>query len=707
VIDRIWISAFFSLYALISVSQIELKPEYLNTSLAHQVEIAEDKQKVYSLDDVLRNANLEFRSPVKEIEILDFNQSRWFVRFTVFNPSSEKTIYLETARPITDKVDLFEIYNGYPIQSWHSGDSRQFDKKTYAHRKNIFPIKFKAEETKSFYLVMESDGEVINLPVIFWDKDEFLKVDYRNQLLHGLYFGMLAVVIFIFFIFYVLLKEISFLYYILYVFFQFMLQFSLEGFSFQYIFPNQPCWANNSVLLSAGFTTFFVVLYSIAFLKIKYRIPTWYRIFRVLLVLIALTTAMTLTTGVLHVIAYPAINVLSLLVILAIVYLIIKLTKSGYSINKAFTLGFILLIVGAIIFILGNLGIFGDARISELSLKISSGLEILALSVSMAGKYRELQREKELAQEKALEKLEQLVEERTEEVRMQKEHIEEQNKDILDSIHYAQRIQNAILPVDNLLQSVAQKHFLFYQPRDIVSGDFYFAAKLMDEKQNDWDVLAAVDCTGHGVPGAFMSIIGNNLLNDAILKQQLSQPGKILEFMNKGLIDALNMDSKESGAIRDGMDMALLLINRKAQIIRFAGAKNGMYWLCANSSAPAQEFSDLKRVELDGVNRVLLEIKADKKPIGTTEGEEQYEQHEFRYSNGDRFYIFSDGFADQFGEDDNGKVKKFGSKRMKELILESSNMAINEQGELLKSAYHSWKNNEEALDDVLVIGVEV
>lgn len=696
------------LFDLTINGQIELNEATLNVSIASKTEIAEDREQAYSLEQALQSGDLTFRAAIKDIEILDFNSSRWFVRFSVTNPSTEKLIYLETARPITNKVDLHEIRNGEIIQTWKSGDDRPFNQKTYAHRKNIFPIKFKADEKKTFYLVLESDGEVINLPVIFWEKDKFLEVDYGNQLLHGFYFGMLAFVIFIFFIFYLLLKEISFLYYVIYVFFQFMLQFSLEGFTFQYILPNQPYWANNTVLLSAGGAIFFVVLYSIAFLKIKYRIPRWYRIFRVLLVFVFLISLIGMTNGVLHIIAYPAINVLSLFVILVIVYLIFHLKKSGYAINNAFTFGFIILIIGAIIFILGNLGIFGDARLSEMALKISSGLEILALSVSMAGKYRELQREKELAQEKALETLEGLVEKRTEEVRIQKEKIENQNKDILDSIHYAQRIQDAILPTSDTLQKIAGNHFLFYKPRDIVSGDFYFAGQITDKDNDCWDIIAAVDCTGHGVPGAFMSFIGNNLLLDAITKEKITTPEMILSYMNRGLINALKMDSTKESAIRDGMDMSLVMINRNTNTIRYSGAKNSIYWIhkYPHANGPS-ETENIKTTPSNTDSFALTEIKADKKPIGFIDDNDGYHNIEFSYNSGDRIYLYSDGYPDQFGIDENGKIKKYGSKRFKELLITTMNLNIQSQHIILEKTFFDWKQDQEALDDVLVICLEL
>jgi two-component system, sensor histidine kinase LadS len=693
-------------------TQIILQEEFLNTSVAHLAEIAEDKKHEFDVVGVIKTGGLSFRPLEKSLETLDFNSSRWFVRFTVQNTSVAQQIMLETARPITNRVDLFEVENGTVVQIWQSGDGRAFDKKTFEHRKNIFPINFEPNESKTFYLLMESDGEVINLPLIFWEQKQFYTKDYNHQLFHGVYFGMLAVVIFIFFIFYLLLKEISFLYYVLYVFFQLLLQMSLEGFSFQYLFPKNLYWTNNIVLISAAGTVFFVLLYAMNFLKLSARLPKWNRFYKIVLLIILVICAMSLTnTTVLHEISYPIINVVSFIGIVSIVYLIFKLKRQGYAVNNAFALGFIILIAGAVVFILGNVGVLGDAQLSEMSLKISSGLEVLALSVSMAGKYRELQQEKELAQEKALEKLEQLVQERTAEVSAQKEKIEEQNMDIVGSIRYAQRIQGAMLPDQETLNSVLQDHFIFFRPRDIVSGDFYFTQKAITSKGNEIDVFAAVDCTGHGVPGAFMSFIGYNLLQESIKEDLAEAPSKALSFLNEGLMKLLNIKEKdEAGAsLRDGMDMALCGLDRKNNILHYAGAKNSLYII--TSSNNPQQIPNSKEPLLDITEtKMLIEIKADRYPIGLYGdlSAHTFENHSIQLKKGDLIYIFSDGYADQFGGyDEEDKAKKLGTKRFKKLLLETAHLSMDEQLEKITQTFDNWRGPIEQLDDVVLIGVRL
>ena len=692
--------------------------DVMNTSVAHKATFFQDKNQSISFEDVLKNPEAyEFEAFSKPLEVIDFNSSRWFVRFDVKNTGSSKNIILETARPITNRVDLYEIVGNEIIQEWKSGDDRTFDEKSYPHRKNLFQIHFEPNEVKSFYLVLESDGEVINLPLTFWDKKYFHQVDAKNQLFHGFYFGVLALVIFIFFFFYLMLKEVSFLYYILYVFFLFFLQFSLEGFTFQYIFPNFPYLANNSVLITASGTAFFLVLFAITYLKLKDRLKKWYVLFKSALISFAVLFIVSFSTGLLHELTYPVINLLSLIATISILWVIFLLKKKGYVVSNAFTVGFALLIVGAVIFILGNLGVIGDAKLSELSLKISSGLEVLALSLSMAGRYKELQEEKEKAQEKALENLERIVEERTKEVKKQKLKIEEQHKDMLSSIKYAQRIQEAILPSDEQVKKILPDSFIFYQPKDIVSGDFYFVEQVTTPSGEKVAIFAAVDCTGHGVPGAFMSFLGNNFLTQGTKIKEVNDSAEALNFLNQGIFNALKIkEAQEKGVnIRDGMDIAMVGINHSSMNLSFAGAKNGI--LIITSSSRKEDFDfEQKNIKAPLFNAneslMLVEIKGDKHPIGLYgEFSESFTNHQYPIKKGDLIYAYSDGYIDQFGgahlADIKKGGKKFGTKRFKELILSIADLPMEEQKEKLVTTFVDWKGDLENLDDVLVMGVRV
>jgi phosphoserine phosphatase RsbU/P len=275
--------------------------------------------------------------------------------------------------------------------------------------------------------------------------------------------------------------------------------------------------------------------------------------------------------------------------------------------------------------------------------------------------------------------LEEKVRERTLRIEKQKEEIEEQKKHIMDSIYYARRIQNAILPSTDIIDKYLKNYFILYLPKDIVSGDFYWI--------HDVDglfMMAAVDCTGHGVPGAFMSIVGFNQLNYAVNVKKARNAATILDELNQGVISTLNERKCES-SIKDGMDMALCIFDFAAKKVEYSGANNPLLHI------------------KDGQ---VTKYKADRFPIGAFEGDEpqKFRNCEIQLSGGDCIYLASDGYADQFGGPDN---KKFMFKRFEELLLEIHDFPMDLQKELLQKRLDEWRGNNEQVDDILVIGIKI
>ncbi|MCW3084674.1 MAG: protein serine/threonine phosphatase [Bacteroidetes bacterium] len=276
-----------------------------------------------------------------------------------------------------------------------------------------------------------------------------------------------------------------------------------------------------------------------------------------------------------------------------------------------------------------------------------------------------------------------LLEFQNEQIQQQKKTIEVKNKDITDSIIYAKRIQEAILPPVEYIKEAFPDSFVLYKPKDIVSGDFYYF-----QKTNDGRIfLAAVDCTGHGVPGAFMSIVGFNALNQAINEYRLLQPGDVLNKMNRLLADTLHASDKEK-SVQDGMDISLCLIDPQQKMLQFAGAFNSL-WIVRNKE--------------------LIEYKANKFPVGGSDafeqtGEQVFTNNELSLTSGDCIYMFTDGYADQFGGPEG---KKFKHKNLKELLLGIQDKNIKEQQQALTDKQEEWRGNLEQVDDILIIGVRI
>jgi len=282
--------------------------------------------------------------------------------------------------------------------------------------------------------------------------------------------------------------------------------------------------------------------------------------------------------------------------------------------------------------------------------------------------------------------LESLVTERTEEIQHQKEEIEKSRdeiaryaKDITDSIKYAQRIQSAIFPEWESLKSMLPNSFVFFRSKDIVSGDFFFA-----ERVGDLRIIAAVDCTGHGVPGGFMSIVANNLLTQAVKQMGLSQPSEILDYLNEGITNTLHQTYEES-SVKDGLDIAICSLNVKTRKLEFSGAYNPLYLF------------------RDGE---LIIHRGDRFPVGMFVGEEikRFTNIEIQLQPDDVFYIFSDGYADQFGGSKGKKLKLHG---FRDLLHSIHTIPMNQQQATLALKLEEWMGNLEQVDDIVIMGVRI
>lgn len=313
-----------------------------------------------------------------------------------------------------------------------------------------------------------------------------------------------------------------------------------------------------------------------------------------------------------------------------------------------------------------------DAKLKQNRIVIFSFLGgvllLLALSFVILQGYRQKQ------------KANLLLENKNKEIEAKNEVIEKKNKDITASIRYAFRIQSALLPTEEMIHKYLPNCFVLYRPKDIVSGDFYYFC----EKDN-FIIFAAVDCTGHGVPGAFMSIVGHNLITQAINEKQLSKPSDILNFLSLGVNKLLRKDNDEQQGVKDGMDLTFCTLDKTTGKLQMSGAYNPLMIVR---------------------NKEVIQFDVDIYPIGTAFNEKftSFTNVDVDVQPGDTIYLFSDGYLDQFG---GPNKKKFMKKQFRETLIKINDYSLAEQKDFLYKRFDEWKGEVEQIDDVLVIGVKI
>ncbi|MGP8217541.1 MAG: tetratricopeptide repeat protein [Bacteroidia bacterium] len=311
---------------------------------------------------------------------------------------------------------------------------------------------------------------------------------------------------------------------------------------------------------------------------------------------------------------------------------------------------------------------------------------MLALAFFIFRSYRQKQKANVIItrQKEEVEKQKEEVEQKNQIIEHQKNIVDEKNKDITDSIQYASRIQRALLTTDEYINRHLKDYFILFKPRDIVSGDFYWT---FSSGENDKVFhIACCDCTGHGVPGAFMSLLNISLLNETVVERKITRPDLVLNEVRTNIIKALNPKGSDTES-KDGMDCIYCSIDLETKTLNAACANNSLWIIKHNDKSVIKEFAP------------------DKMPVGIQYGEQKpFTLHSEQVAEGDCVYLFSDGYADQFG---GAKGKKFKYKQLGELLVANSGKSMAEQKKILEETFENWKGGLEQVDDVLVIGLRI
>ena len=600
-----------------------------------------------------------------------------------------------------------------------------------------------AEQT--IYIRWKS-GSSVGAPLMnFIAQETIVQNDRIERMVLFALLGMMIIISCFFLILFFALHDRQYIYFSLYILFFAIFLFLSEGYLGEFF------WKAN-VLESIVFTgaeTFtislvsvFFLLLGISYMELKRALPGWYWTVVVVLGLIGVRVVTFLLGSLLHieirgfvqnVVIFAWVLAISIIPLLLLIIPAIYRIREGFSPAWYFLIANIVLIPLALITVGSTILTFTATTVNESFLVrilkvsgvyIATILQILIFSIGLARKMRLDEKEKRIAQKKIIDQLkeneklkdkvtrelEQKVRERTREISEQKEEIESQRdeieaqrdllfvqkKEITDSIGYAQRIQAAILPHKAYMDQVIHDYFIIFKPRDVVSGDFYWIKEV-----DSSIVIVAADCTGHGVPGAFMSMLGITLLNELIVLGNIDQPGRILGQL-RSKVKAMLVQEGNIRDQKDGMDMAIAVIDKEKMELQFAGAYNPLYLIRDREHLTGHE-PGLKTT-INGEESVLFELKGDKQPIGIHWEEKDFSTQMVTLKEKDTVYVFSDGYIDQYGGD---QRKKFKSRKFKELLLSIQSGSMEMQKKRIEETFENWRGNIEQIDDVCVIGVRI
>jgi serine phosphatase RsbU (regulator of sigma subunit) len=693
---------FFSLAAfgqetIVLTNNYEIKP------IGQSIAIFEDKTTTKTFEEISKpEFDTAFRKSTNDIPNFNLTKSVFWIKIKVTNQSDFNNWYLENTNASADHFNIYLPKPDGTFKETKSGFHVLLRNRDIKVRHPLFPLDIPKDSTITFYVKLSADVP-LQAYLSIGKLDELMENYHVNDILHGGFFGLLFMLIIYNLFIYFSVKDKVYLFYMAYVISNgFFISFTL-GYSIhlpdwaQFIFHKHPAW----VPLCLGCTS---CLFAIVFLDMKNNYKTGYRITIGMLVLF-ISVLICDFAG----LKREAIMLVQLfgLVFSVISFLIgIKVLRKGYRPARFYLIGWTFYLAGLFTYISADLQLIPFNNFTHNAVEIGTAIEAVLLSMAIGDKISNYKKDKEIAQEEALEAaqqneklvreqnvvLEQKVKERTMELQEQKEIVEEKNKEIVDSINYAKRIQYTLLAHEEFLKQNLPEHFVLFKPKDIVSGDFYWAAEAERSSlqgQPDYKLstidhklfyLAVCDSTGHGVPGAFMSLLNIGFLSEAIKEKNIYEPNKILDHVRERLIESISKEGQQ-----DGFDGILLRIEKQ-------GDNYKMDYASANN-APVL-ISDGK----------IIELGADKMPVGKGEKTEPFKLFSIDAKKGDVLFLYTDGYADQFG---GPKGKKFKSKQLDNLLLENSKEELPELKTKLENRFEDWKGGLEQVDDVCVIGIKI
>ena len=637
---------------------------------------------------------------VHDVERIDFKEgntlvgkpsSTYWLKLAVKGDSSfVKKWVLEIYNVHIDHLTLYRPLDNGGFDSSETGYNLTFKEREYKTINFVFDIDGSSNNIKTYYFKIKSDNPAW-LEAHLRTNNYYTYYAVSEYYLLGVFYGIILIMAVYNLLIFFSTKESVYIYYVLYVLLSGLVSILEDGTGFAHLWSDYPGFSDFASTYARLLWLLSFVVYSKKFLKLDFYYPKYNRWLDYVVIFYVLIFTIEKLLG--HsVFVYE--SYLAPYVFLFVIAIMVWL-KKNYSPASFFVYGFTVVLISIFMSIIrdNGFGIDTDSGGRILSIvivyavNIGVVIEIMFLSFSLGNRMKYLKESEEMAQantitqlkeneilkDKVNLELEDKVEERTLELR-------KKNKDIIDSINYAQRIQTAVLPNRELILKVIPNNFIFHRSKDIVSGDFLWVEEQFGKK-----FFSVIDCTGHGVPGAFMSIMANNNLNYLLKEKKIETPGEILKQLDIK-VKATVRQSKDDFNDLFGMDMSLCSLDTQTMVLEYAGAFNPL-WVYNGKE--------------------MKETRPERYPIGHyffEPDEKVFKNNKIQMVSGNRIYLFSDGYQDQFGGEKGGKFLKA---KLKELILSTAKLSLEQQRKALELAFDDWKANYEQIDDVMILCVEV
>ncbi|WP_027001628.1 7TM diverse intracellular signaling domain-containing protein [Hugenholtzia roseola] len=665
---------------------------------------------------------------------IDRNKTVHWLKLILYNPLEEsQDFYISIG--FIDEVTAYLLLPSGNFQEKKVGSLTPLSEREVKIGSSPF-LKFtiNAHKTQVIYLKLHSQTELSAQDVRYslkrWFKgytDEgFRNQFYRQRSYKNFLYGAMLMMLLYNLIVYVTLREKDHLYYLLYNFFIFLYLFSNSGYILEFILYNYPRIDLGIWLISGAGTLFCFLLFGKHYLQTQIFVPLWHQIIKALQgisLLIALLFILRFWNigMILNMIALP-ISLLTILIAAIVCYM------RGYKIAKYFIIANFIFVISFTLYSLEVLALIKNVKYLDILVLIGITIKLAIFSYSLAERVRnsrlallKQEKEKQILVERQNQELEQKVEERTlalqqsnqallqqqqqieqqkDEISYQKSTLQNQYRQITDSLRYAETIQQAILPTSEKMREILHDFFLIYRPKDIVSGDFYWCQQVQtapksifprrspiefSPKEIEKKLIAVADCTGHGVPGAFMSMIGATLLNEIVNLEHIYEPHHILETLHLRVQIALKQSERANA---DGMDLTFCTIEAKENdlfLVEFTGAKRNLFWV----HYPTGEIGKLA---------------GDKKSIGGMQKKDKaFTKQEILVKKETILYLFTDGFADQANE----KGQKFGTLALEHLLAQQAHLPLAEQKEKIENALIAHQGETQQRDDITLMAIKV